>query len=552
MKLRRLAVCIALGTMVGSAPARAQDTRFDINRFDVQGNTLLLPGQVEELLAPYIGKGRVYGDVQKALDALESAYRAKGYSTVNVHVPEQEITRGVIRLKVSEAVLGNLTINSGKFFDAANVRASLPNLKEGEAPNLRQISENVQLINENPAKQVEVTLATSEAEGKVDAKVDLAEQDPKRIYVSLDDTGTKETGRHRLGLAFQHANLLGGDEVLTLAYTGSPDVWMNHPDNTKVDVYSVAFRKPFYGIGDSLDIIYGNSNVNTPSAQATGFGIVGKGEVVALRWNHLFPRRGEYSSKLVFGYDYKHINTTCDPDTSGTVPTCTPYTLQPVSAVYNGQLQGLGYQANYNLGLIYNLHAAGKTYTTAGRPNGERTNHYSFISGRDVTDNFLILRYGGSYTQQVSGWMLRGSANGQAATSGLPSAEQFGMVGATAVRGFDERALAADTGIVINLEAYTPNFADALNLPGSLLGLVFFDFGYGRNDDVYIDDDARKISSNAFNGTTVSSVGVGMRYALQKDVSFSLDVAKVTDDGTQEDFRARNGWGGHFRLTLGF
>jgi hemolysin activation/secretion protein len=543
MKLRLFASCIALGLLAAGPAAHAQDEKFDIFRFDIQGNTLLPAEQAAALVAPFAGKGRVYGDIQKALEALENAYRAKGYGTVNVHVPEQEITSGVIRLDVSEAVLGKVTISGNEHFTTENVRASLPNLKEGQAPNLRQISENVQLINENPAKQVEVTLGASEEENRVDAKVALTEQNPQRFFVTLDNTGTPSTGQHRIGLAYQHANLLGNDEMLTLAYTASPDIWLGHPDDVKVDVYSVAFRKPFYGIGDSLDIIYGNSNVNTPQTQETGFGLTGKGEVLALRWNHLFPRRGEYTSRLVFGFDYKHINTTCDPDQKGLTSTCTPYTVRPVSATYSGQWQGIGYQAGYNVGLAVNLLPTGLRYPgAAGTPADGKNDRYSFVTNRPVSDQFVVLRFGGSYAQLVGGWQLRAALTGQLAGSALPSAEQFGLVGSSTVRGFSERAISADTGHVVNFEAYTPNLADKFGFSGNLHGVAFLDFAYGRNigaDEIPFD----KIS--------VASAGIGLRYALNKDVSFTWDAAQVVDPG-HVTIEARGDWRSHFKLIVGF
>ncbi len=199
----KLHLC-AFTIMVGWAcvlPVAAQDERFDILRFDIRGNTLLPAEQVTTLVAPYAGKGRVYGDIQKALEALENAYRSKGFGTVNVHVPEQEISAGVIRLDVTEAVIGKVRVEGNRHFDADNLRAALPQLQEGKAPNLRQISENVQLANENPARSAEVTLGISEEEGKVDAKVAVVDQPPQRFYVTFDNSGTMATGRHRLGVA---------------------------------------------------------------------------------------------------------------------------------------------------------------------------------------------------------------------------------------------------------------------------------------------------------------------------------------------------------------
>ncbi len=537
--------------------AKAQSEKFDIVRFEVTGNTLLPASQVTALVAPFIGRARVYGDIQKALEALENAYRAKGYGAVNVHVPEQEITSGIIRLDVSEAVIGKVVITGNQQFDEVNIRASLPNLREETAPNLRQISENVQLINENPAKQVEVSLGTSEEEGKVDAKVALTEQDPKRVYVTLDNSGTIATGRHRLGIAYQDANLLGRDEMLTLAYTTTPDVWFDYPPHVKMDVYSVAFRKPFYGIGDSLDIIYGNSNLNTPSQQATGFGINGKGEVFAVRWNHLFPRQGEYTSRLVFGLDYKHMNTKCrNPATNGDFSTapptpanssCVPYTLRPVSATYTGNWQGVAYQAGFNIGVTYNLFPHGSRYTgNAGTAAAGKTDYYSFIAGRPVSDEFMIVRYGGSYTHLQDGWQFRAALSGQHTGGGLPAAEHFGLTGSSAVRGFDERSVAADTGHVVNLEAYTPNLASLVKLSGNLHGVFFHDFGRGRNvgrNDTPFDHG-------------VASFGIGLRYAPDKNFNLSIDAADILEYGpTQTNgmpLDRRNGWGGHFKMMIAF
>ena len=218
--VRALMLAFALGFAL---PAFAQEDRFDIVRFQVEGNTLLPAERVQELVAPFVGQRRMYGDVQKALEALEGDYRRLGFGTVNVYVPEQELTSGVVRLIVSEAVVGKVMVSGNKFFNLDNIRASLPQLEEGKAPNLRQLSENVQLANESPAKQMEVTLATSEEENKVDVKVEVKEEDPERFFVTLDNTGTKATGKHRLGVSYQNANVNNRDQVLTLAYTTAVD-----------------------------------------------------------------------------------------------------------------------------------------------------------------------------------------------------------------------------------------------------------------------------------------------------------------------------------------
>lgn len=538
MSKRALIVAFSLlsGSLCQYAHAQV-DEHFDIKRFAVEGNTLLPAASVDALVAPYSGGQKVYGDVQRALEALEKAYRAAGYGTVHVHVPEQELTSGVVRLIVSEGVLGKVTVVGNHEFSEANVRASLPALKEGTVPNVRVLSENIQLSNENPAKRIDVTLGVGQGENKIDAKVGVTEEKPQKFFVTFDNTGNPSSGRSRLGFAFQNANLFDLDHVLTLAYTTSPD----KPDGVKVDIFSAAYRLPLYDWGDSVDVVLGKSNVNTPSVQATGFGLSGKGEVASLRYNHYFPREGEYSSRLTLGFDYKYFDNTCSyggaPYSAGG---CTPYTTRPLSATYAGEWLGAGVLANYHVALYYNL-PLGATYPNSGGG----TDHYSYIANRkSADDQFSVLRFGGSYMATVfSTWQARAALAGQYASDGLVPGEQISLAGVTAVRGFGERAVTADSGHVVNLEVYSPDLANSLSISGNLRGVLFYDFARGHNSDVLVPPPATNVG--------IASAGVGLRYNMQKDLTIRVDLAEVQKAGPTGT-EGRGDWFGHVNLMYNF
>lgn len=524
--------------------SQTQDERFNITEFRIEGNTLLAAEQVTGLVTPFAGEKRVYGDIQRALEALENAYRTSGYNTVQVYVPEQELTQGVVKLQVTEGVIGKVTVSGNDHFSTANVRAGLPALREGVAPNARLLSKNIQLSNDNPAKQVEVTLGVSEEEGKIDAKVAVTEEDPLRLSLTLDNTGSSATGKHRTGIAGQYANLFDLDHILTLAYTTSPDA----PKGVQVDILSVAYRLPLYGLGDSIDMIFGKSSVNTPSVQATGFGLTGKGDVLALRFNHYLPRRGEYSGKFAFGFDYKYFNTRCsingipqpfDPPVPA-IASCTPHTSRPISAAYSGQWQGAASMYDYNLSLAYNLPVGDRYLFNGG------LDHYSLIANRPVSDHFSILRYGFSYLTVIfTDWQIKAALSGQYSKTGLIGGEQFGLAGSNAVRGFTERAVAADTGEMVNIEAYSPELAKAIGVPGSLRGVLFFDVAHGRNIGVVIP------SPSTADSVGVAAAGLGLRYNLQKDFSIRADVAQVTKAGPIGT-ESKGDWRGHFNMLYNF
>lgn len=528
---------------VDSAPVH-NDERFDITRFAVEGNSLLPQSKVDEAVAPFRGAGRVYGDIQQALEALENAYRSAGYTAVQVSVPEQELTAGVVRLQVIETVVGKVVVSDNRHFSEQNIRASIPQLVEGSAPNLRRISESVQLANDNPAKQVNVTLTASETTNQIDAAIAVKDERPLRVMLNVDNSGSGDTGHWRTGVALQHSNLFDRDHVATVAYTTSPD----SPSGAKVDLYSLGYRVPLYGMGDSLDLIYGKSNVSSGQTLALNstLNITGRGEIYALRWNHYFARSGEWSSKLVFGADYKKVDSSCNINggllNGASLNTCLPYSTLPLSVSYSAQQQGVGQLLDYNLGIARNL------ATGQARRNDtlQVTDRYSLFTGsRQSMDNFVIIRGGASWLKVFKDdWQLRLAGVLQVSSQALPAVEQFGLAGATAVRGFTERAVAADSGVIINNELYTPDLLAKREMRGNLRLLGFVDAGRGANNNVTA---ASTLSSTV----TLASVGAGLRYTLGRDISLRLDVARVLLNGKSAT-EQRGDLNAHLSATLGF
>jgi len=534
--------------LTAAAAAIAADERFEITRFQVEGNTLLPATEIDRLVGPLAGPQRGFADIQLAVEALQQAYRKAGYSTVLVSVPEQELAGGAVKLLVRETVISSITVTGNQHFDEANIRASLVRLRVGRSPSLGAISESIQLANESPAKQVGVTLAEGDKPGTIDAKVLVDDHKPLRFITTLDNTGSPSSGRWRTGIAVQHANLFNRDHVGTLAYTTSPD----SPSGVNLNVYSVGYRVPLYAYGDSVDFIYGKSSVNSPaSSPVLGglLGFTGKGDVYGLRWNHFLGRSGESTAKLVLGLDHKLIDSRCEvggvtvsiaPPTPP-IASCVPYTTTPLSVTYSSQTEGADQMSGYSVGLSRNI-ASGERYTNIDG----RTDRYSYLTpgNRSTRDDFMAARASASFFKGLaSGWQVRLAGSAQYTDTPLLAGEQFGLAGATTVRGFQERAVAADSGIVANAELYTPELASRVGLPGQLRGVFFIDAGHGSNNKVG--------SSGVPASVTVSSLGAGLRYVLNRDFSLNVDLARVNNAGTSLTEK-RGDWNAHLSASLAF
>ena len=282
-----LAMCCLAGAGFNAqaqAPAEViPSPRFDINRYEVAGNSLIPPEQVDRLVAAYTGKNKDFADIQHALEALEREYRDRGFGVVQVLLPEQDITKGVVQFRVVQPRVGKVLVEGNTHFDNANIRRSLPTVKEGETPNSKAMARNLQITGEHPAKQTNVLLRSGGVEDQVDVAIKVTDEKPWRIFLTADNTGTKETGYYRSGIGFQHSNLFNRDHTLTAQYVTSPT------EANQVSIYGAGYRIPLYSLNSSLDLIAGYSDVDSGVVQGL-FNVSGKGTIGIVRWNYYLPK----------------------------------------------------------------------------------------------------------------------------------------------------------------------------------------------------------------------------------------------------------------------
>ena len=153
--------------------------------------------------------------------------------------------------------------------------------------------------------------------------------------------------------------------------------------------------------------------------------------------------------------------------------------------------------------------------------------------------DYTVLRLGGSVTRAlVNDWQLRAIANGQYTRDALIPGEQFGAGGATSVRGFIEREISNDSGVAVNLEAYTPNLCGRQGWNCRLLGFV---------DNAYIK--RNHALPGELESTSIGSAGVGVRLLLSTYVNLQLDYGHVLRAGATSRADANRL---HLRLGLAY
>jgi len=487
--------------------AAVASPKFEIRRYRVEGNTLLQQADLDRVLAPYTGPGKDFGDVQRALETLQRAYQGAGYGSVEIRLPEQELERGEVRFVVIEAKIGKITVEGNEHFSADNIRRSVPALREGVTPNSREIAEAVRVANENPAKQSTVLLRGTETEGVIDATIRVADIDPRRYSISLDNTGNENTGRGRLGLAFQHANLFDRDHVLTAQFLTSPQ------NINDVNVYGVGYRIPLYSRGTSIDLVAGYSDVDSGTVQDL-FNVTGKGSVYAVRYNWGLPKWGDLEHRTTLGLDYRAYQNNVNP-VGGNANLVPDITVHPLSLTYAGTLRQERRELSFFASVAQNWSAM----------NDGQEEDFKQARFQVGTAGYQIIRFGGNYSQSILGdWQVRIRLDAQYTEDALVTGEQFAIGGADNVRGFNERFVSNDKGYRTNWEIYTPDWGKAFRLDGRLRFLAFYDTGVTyRNQPL----------PGELEAASLDSIGLGARLSYKNLYTLRFDVAHVLHDGSQ-------------------
>lgn len=474
--------------------------KFNIDRFEVIGDNILGTETVQRLVKPFTGKDKDFSDVQRALETLEVAYRDRGYGVIQVQLPEQDITRGIVRFNINQPKIGKVNVEGNQYFSTQNVRRSLPAVKEGETPNSNNIARNLQIAAEHPVKQSNVLLRSGENEGLVDVNVRVTDDRPWRLIATLDDTGTSDTGYLRLGVGFQHTNLFDRDHSFTAQYVTSPT------NLDQVAIYGLGYKIPYYRLNSTLEMFGGYSDVDSGTVSGL-FNVSGKGSIFGAKWNYFPQKWKDIEQKLSFGLDYRAYQNNVTLLGIGFVP---DITVHPVSLGYAGLLRMTASELSFNASLSRNI------------PGGQDGTQADFEASRTgAKADYTILRYGTTFSHAFRNeWQGRIAFMGQFTRDLLVAGEQFGIGGMDTVRGYLPREASSDYGYAAQLEMYTPNLSDNLGMSDKwrtrLVG--FYDFG-----NVYRNDPTPSEQA----GKYLASTGIGMRLTYGKTVSLRLDLAQI-------------------------
>ncbi len=513
-----IAIILLLSAGLGPANAAGNEPAIQIQAFSISGAKVFEEKKLTDLLSPYLGPERRFADIQQALQTLQTYYQQQGYGEALVTVPTQTLSDGIVRFTIIEPRLSRLSFDYQpqflkEYYPEPEISAILPALKIGEFINSRAIAANLQLANENPARKLEVQLNQESTPGVFNGQIKIKGLPPRKLFATLDNTGAQQTGEYRMGYGIQHANLWGEGHVASFNYITPIDF------PGRINLYSGNYRIPLPRWGDSVELLAAKSDIGATNTTTTlgDLQFAGSGEIYAASYNLILPRHGEYSQRLILGWNYKQYANNCAANQNnsqicGTVNHNIGIT--PFSLGYGGQLSQTSQALSFQLAGYHNFTGLS---SNSGQASFNLLRPGSGVNGAPA--EYTLFKGNYNYTLNLDhDWQFRLAGHGQYSANPLIYVEQFGLVGSSLVRGFWEREVVRDIGFSLNQEIQTPNLAPYTGLTDMFRGFIFYDYGEGRNN---------LLPGEVNNFVKLSSAGFGLRLGSPQSWQLKFDGAYV-------------------------
>ncbi|MDN7430081.1 MULTISPECIES: ShlB/FhaC/HecB family hemolysin secretion/activation protein [unclassified Burkholderia] len=164
-------------------------------------------------LAHYAGQCVGKQGVDLIVKGLSQTILARGYITTRVLVPEQDLSTGTLKLAVIPGVIRHVRIEDEKL--RGTWKTAFPT-RDGDVLNLRDIEQGLEQMKRVSSQDVSMRIAPGDMPGESDVVLDVKRGKPWTVVASIDNSGTRATGRLQGNLSIGIDNPLGLNDVFNV------------------------------------------------------------------------------------------------------------------------------------------------------------------------------------------------------------------------------------------------------------------------------------------------------------------------------------------------
>jgi len=452
-------------------------------------------------LSRFIGRPLSLALISEIQAAVTDVWRDAGYPFVSVTIPPQEITTGILRLRVIEFRAGNVTVAGVGGSHAERIERSV-RVAAGERLNARELSEDLNWLNRVGQRRVAAVFSPGSEFGASDLVLDVSSGRNPAFYAGWTNNGSRATGLDRIfvGTSVWLPEL--NDLTFTYQLTGSLDLWRDprriipkkgdYPGYVSHSARIALPTWPRQALEISPNFVATREMANAFVAiENTTFEIP---VIYRSAVSNIVP--GLFAGDVYGGVEFKKLYRTTF--FSGTeVGSGEAGVFQLVLGWAHGFDDRFG-RTDFDVSIRAN---------PGGVVSGNTDANWAVFSGGRVTDvDYVYARADIARSTRLPhefSWQSR--FFGVLSDQPLPDTERLGLGGLGATRGYTVDDVTVDRGLVFRNELRFPTVSlfgsGAFGMTDSFSGFIFGDLGYGTD-----------LSTGAT--TTIGSVGIGFDHAI--------------------------------------
>ena len=482
------------------------------------------PAEVGWALQNYIGKPVSLASLDRMVKDVIVAYREGDRPVVDVLLPEQDITSGVVQLVVIESKLSRIRVE-GVNVDTEEYIRSQMRVRKGEVIRSSEVLQDLAWINRSPYRKVDLAYAPGLEFGTTDIILKPYFTKKNSAFIGYEDSGTPFLGEDRLVAGVNLGEF--GQPGRSLAYQFTSDFDFEHVlGHTVVYSRDLPWRHNLTLLASFVDI------EGFIPILPNRFPLVTEGFNWQLSLRYNIPLKGKETylceplfgtvqrrRDLDFGFDFKSNENDLE---FGGFPIFArqPNIVQNQVEIYQFTM---GYKEVWQ-------HPKGASqfdirgYASPGGFSPHNSDRVFNLARAGSEAQYAYLTAGFEHQRRLKqDWSMRVASGAQIATGNLQASEQIGAGGYDIVRGFDQRVIRGDEGIWGTAELYTPeiSWGRILDWPyahgpctDAMRFLVFADAASVSNVDL-LPGEPDSIS--------IASVGVGLRWTYNDFFRLRLD-----------------------------
>jgi len=482
------------------APPGAEKISFVLKEVNVEGATKVSQRNVKAAYAHLIGKKITLVQVYEIANKITKIYRDHGYILSRAIVPQQEISNGVVTIRVVEGFVSSFNIQGETYGAKREIEAFARKLRDTGALTARNLERYLPLMNDLPGIKVRSVLAPSKTvPGGADMTL-VVEQDRFSGIANIDNYGNTYLGEERITLGGQANSLFRSSDQWNATY-------LTAPDHRELFYYGLGFKHNVGSEGTKFGIngSYTVTDPSLPAALGGNLGPEGQSFALTFAFDHPFVRSRAFNLFGTLSYDITNNKTNYAPGLGGIETEDDQRIVRAASTMT--YLDGL---AGYN--------TASATASQGLEMFGSSEEGDADLSRAAGDPGFTKFALELTRLQRIWG-PITGfvGVSGQYSLDPLLASEEFGYGGSDYGRGFDSSEITGDHGVAGKVEIAYNRSVEKKYLDDYQV-YTFYDLGAVWNKDPGAGEDVRNSGA---------STGIGTRLNFNEHVNGDAFVAKT-------------------------